>query len=622
MTTSDVRPTPTRPKATATAEASVRVVAAVALGLLAFFMARYLWHGFRYPIGPDAPVYVWWARLASVDGLSAVDRPGIASLALVVRGTLGMSPSQIFAGLGGVLGAATGLAAGSLARTGDRSKRAAFVLAGVLAGTFAAHLAGGYFANLAFAALFLTAAALLATKERPAALAAAGLIAAAGLAHPLFLPIGVLILLLSLPFGRLRGPESKNILLATFGGAAVAGLGLLTLLGGPRPIDAPTSKDGYLRALGFQDRLEAAYLARLGQHWLRYIWPITLPLAAVGAWKAKRFVGRFLRGWFAVALVGVVFALITARYPAERMLTFAFVLPIGAALGLLRFSRWLQAKAPRPVAVAIVGVSTIAILAGAVFTWAQTRPFVDDELAAKAAGVAGAALEAEPGTPIIVATDANGDAVAFDGALVGNIQRAAMDVDQIRDVRVLLGEEFMFAVSGRANVSGEQIHDALVRASYDELAALEGSWTMTAASRVTGATIGVPQDPQPLNLRTQIAPYDDRLTEAPAGSPWAPTPPWMLVGGAFAMLGLFTAVGYGWSRWVAGSQPGGVRLALAPALGIAALLLGGFLLDRLGIRLTGVWPAVVTLLTGGAGYALAALGERRVAPGAAEQVDE
>ncbi|HEY2802796.1 MAG TPA: hypothetical protein VGJ67_02615, partial [Actinomycetota bacterium] len=63
-----------RPKDVA---ALVGIAAGITLGLLLFYLVR----GFRFPLGADAPVYLWWARLASVDRLSSVGtRPGVPAL--------------------------------------------------------------------------------------------------------------------------------------------------------------------------------------------------------------------------------------------------------------------------------------------------------------------------------------------------------------------------------------------------------------------------------------------------------------------------------------------------------------------------------------------------------------
>src|SRR4051794_18911949 len=49
----------------------------IAAGIAAALLFVYAAHGFRFPLGADAPVYLWWARLGAADRLSSVaNRPG------------------------------------------------------------------------------------------------------------------------------------------------------------------------------------------------------------------------------------------------------------------------------------------------------------------------------------------------------------------------------------------------------------------------------------------------------------------------------------------------------------------------------------------------------------------
>src|SRR5438067_6427960 len=138
------------------------VIALVAIGLLAFFAAIYPVRGYYFPVGPDAPVYLWWTRLAAHDGLSALGaRPGVSTASLVVAGTLHLSSVEALAGLGVAGAICIGLAAVVLVDLGAggepsvAERRLRSLVVGAVAGTFAVHLAEGYFANLLQAALFL-----------------------------------------------------------------------------------------------------------------------------------------------------------------------------------------------------------------------------------------------------------------------------------------------------------------------------------------------------------------------------------------------------------------------------------------------------------------------------------
>src|SRR5213078_2663348 len=116
--------------------------AGVAVILLASYLALYPYRGFRLPVGSDAPVYLWWSRLAAHEHLGAVGaRAGLPALVLVLAGSLHVSIVSVVAGLGAALATAIGLAAAVLVRTGGtavagspRSRPVTSTLAGLLAG--------------------------------------------------------------------------------------------------------------------------------------------------------------------------------------------------------------------------------------------------------------------------------------------------------------------------------------------------------------------------------------------------------------------------------------------------------------------------------------------------------
>ncbi|HEY6567718.1 MAG TPA: hypothetical protein VI341_09390, partial [Actinomycetota bacterium] len=126
--------------------------------------AVFLWptlaFGWRFGVGPDEPVYLWWARVGASQGISLVGaRPGTPALIPAVAGTLHLPLIPALAGLEYALGAATGLAAVALVRGRVAGGRPGWLLAGLFAGMFGVHLAAGYVANIAFAAAFVAAAA-------------------------------------------------------------------------------------------------------------------------------------------------------------------------------------------------------------------------------------------------------------------------------------------------------------------------------------------------------------------------------------------------------------------------------------------------------------------------------
>jgi hypothetical protein len=77
-------------------------------------------------------------------------------------------------------------------------------------------------------------------------------------------------------------------------------------------------------------------------------------------------------------------------------------------------------------------------------------------------------------------------------------------------------------------------------------------------------------------------------------------------------LALLAFIGLGWAiallrRWLGRLEV----LAVAPAVGVAALVFGGLIIDRVGIRLSGIAGALTPLLVAGAGWVLVWLLRRR-----------
>jgi hypothetical protein len=89
-----------------------------------------------------------------------------------------------------------------------------------------------------------------------------------------------------------------------------------------------------------------------------------------------------------------------------------------------------------------------------------------------------------------------------------------------------------------------------------------------------------------------------RADELQASSPGA------IAATTVATIALLVLLGYGWSRFVLGVSE--TSMATAAAFGAGALMLGAFVIDRVGIGLGGrLGPLVASALTGTSGYALA-----------------
>jgi hypothetical protein len=557
-------------------------------------------------VGPDAPVYLWWSRLAGADGLSAIaNRPGAPALSLILEGTLALSVVQATAALEVALAVAVGLASAALVRR--RAGAVGSALSGLLAGTFAVHLAAGYVANLITAAAFLAAGALLDDPRRRAAVLAAVVLAGGGLAHPQFLLVCVAILLVAAAVAsRSDRREALRIAGAAVGGAVALGIGLLAVRPGAPPLEVDTSKDAFLRRAGLTSELRSAYLDRFVHHWTRYVQWVSVPLAAIGFTAPNGNAGRILRSWFVLTFAGVAFALVTGWLPADRFVTFGFAIPILAALGLVRLWRRLERRPA--IAVFVTVALTLSMLAGSAIVWNRQDPFLSgDEV--RALAVANEAVSRlEPGAPVAFLVNEPDDTVSFLATRAGNVIRAGVPPDRIRDVVVVVPS------GGDGPASSERA--ALERLTARDLSAAEARSgrkaeviVLTPFDEVDQPTDALVVDPsRPVK---DVYPVDPLEPSSAAGIAWA----------SIVALALLTVAGYGWAR--IGLADPITAAAAAPAVGAAMLILVGTALDAIGVALgTTVGALAASAIGGGGGYLIRFVLERRAGSGAAPQIQE
>jgi hypothetical protein len=605
---------------------------AVAGGLFFWYVGLFVVRGFAYPVGPDGPVYLWWTRLAGHDGLSAMPRPGIPAIALVLQGTLHLPLTAVLSALECVLGAAVGLGAAALTQqhavspTDDAThfdidnggSRATWVLAGVLAGTFAVHLAAGYLASLAFVALFLAAATALAMATSRATVAAGLLLGAAGLAHPLFLLLGIPILVVAVAQAwRGERAEVRRVVAASVGGCAVFAAEALALLVGPGQLSVVTSRDGVLRTAGLTDVLRSAYLDRLVHRWTRYVQWASVPLAVYGLRETRGFVRRFLIAWGVVSLVGIVIGLATGLFPSDRFITFGVVVPILAAYGLVRL--WRAVPTRRVVAVAVVGGLVIAMMAGAFIAWARQKPFVSTAEVQAVTAAGRYASAAPPGTPLLFLVNDRDATATFLATQAANVIRAGLPPDRIRDAYVVVP----YPTSGRPATSERIALARVTSRDAEEATRTAGapplSFLLTPFDRV--------DRPPPSMARVADGVFIE-TTSTETGLPPAmyrpvdplePSSPGEILLAAFAVLAILLVAGSGWAGVF--TRDAVARLAIAPMCGAAALILVGIALERVGMPLTGsMGPTIVSAVGGGGGYVVRFLLQRRASPKPSNEV--
>jgi hypothetical protein len=604
--------------------AAVAFLAATGIGALALYLIHPVASGFQLPVGPDGPVYTWLARYASVAGFGDVPGggPGVPALTLGLGAALRTNPMQSVYLLGPVLAVATGLAGGAAIESalGPRSWRTTAAVA--LVAAFAAYLAGGWLANLALVATFLAAIAALAVASaswRPVLLAA-GLVAASGLAHRVFLAAALAVLALAVVLGlgearrAVRGgtriadvSEFREAIAATAGGVTAAAA-LVSIAASPA-LSVDTSQDGFFRRLGLRSMLVDRYAERFRGDLTRAAVPVVGGALLGGLWFAtddaatpgERFLRRAALAWAAITVAGVVALAVTGEGPPSRVLQFAFFLPLVAAAGV-------GALASRGMRGTWVGALAVAVFAAvALFGWARQSPaFESGELSSLAR--ARPAIEAVPrGTPLVFLVDTDEPAAAYHVTRASNVIRVGVPPARIPDVRIAVGtpEDHL---AGRPTLSGDPEHDAIARAYAREVAPITaGALTFVLRDLNPGGY------PDALATGTQVGAGVVLLAGPPAAAAAAGSnqaidglSPIGLILLSPAALALLALIGAGWSSWGLAWATRRAAMLAAPSVGIAVTVLATVAAERLGMLPGSGGSLVVVAVLAGAGYLAAA----------------
>jgi hypothetical protein len=395
------------------------------------------------------------------------------------------------------------------------------------------------------------------------------------------------------------------------GGGALVGTVVLGVLGKPHTPKLSVSE----------------FAKKLRQDIPKYRFRITLPVAAVGAGSLAvaarrrnddrqgdagraRFVLTLLVAWSAVTLMGyLAFKVLHIHAPAHRFLAFALALPILAALGIIAAGRWL-ARWARPVAVLLVA----AALAGAAYqshvilfrfqTWMDPAKVID----ATEAGAYIQAARIGGDRPLIFLV---GQSDSSYTALMGHMIRLTLPADRIGHVYVFVGSgDDYLARRPLATPSGPNPISVRYLTNLEQTYA-ENPVALVLRSFNAGAyQQWVDAHPQS-EVARNVAVVRGPLPPAPV--PRARSPIGGL--GAFrigvfgvAAMALLAAVGLGWAilllrRWLRPVH----LLAVSPAVGIAAVVVAGIVVDRVGIRLVGFGGIFSLLLAAGSAWAILGL---------------
>jgi hypothetical protein len=363
----------------------------------------------------------------------------------------------------------------------------------------------------------------------------------------------------------------------------------------------------------------------------KYKFPFTVPLAGLGvaalgtdlrageesgAGRSRtRFVLAFLVSWSLVVLAGYVAKnALHIAIPAHRFLAFGLAVPILGVLGVLWAWRLLQRV--NAIAAAAVVVAVLAVSAWVAHDqWAQAKPWTDPIKVRDASTVA-AYLDATHvpiDRPVVFVIGTKDWSSA---ALWGHMIRASMPGKRIADVYVYIGTAESYLAHQPAGTKISESYFKRVEPAYARhpVAVIAGSFNAKAYPQWA-------QSHPELQLTDRVSVIEGPAPPAtipPHGPPVGRMSPIYLgILGGFEFM-VLALVGWGWAlallrRWL---RPVEI-LAVAPAVGVAALVLGGIVVDRVGIRLIGLGGAAAPVAVSLAGWAAAWFFLRRRAPASA-----
>ena len=601
-------------------------------------------HHVATPFGNDPLKYIWRARLVGAAGIRALarvpagptvepDHPGLPLVASIVHGLTGVSSFRLMflvPGLGAGL-LALAAAAFALLAAGEPPWAAPVYALAVGASINVALLSVNYLDNLLVAALLLGCAVccLRAAAGRAGRAAAGVLFAGAVLTHWEFSALFAAILV---AVGVVLVPESVA---ARRGGTRWRDVPAARLLAGPVA--------GGAAGLGILYGATAGHQLPGGGRldWLRksravaalYRLPVTVPAAGIGAvamvvpWRRERVRSLvFCLVWGATVPVAYAALHIGAALPAHRFLAFALAIPVLVAAGLVGLGRGLgRIRVAGPFlggAVLLAGLALWGLLD--VTAWNQgAHPVLDTpELAAlpdseavafAQAATAGAYVARYAGgrPPVYVVGGRYGAGRSL-AVAAADIVRDAIPVDQIPRTAFYLGDPANL-LRGRPTVDPAKPHtekNALhywsgVRALRDPViirlrAFVPPSFILTrrqVPSRVIAPGVELLRGPLPPG-------------PLPAATPPRPVSGLALAALSLALLLMLGLVGSGWA-WSLLPESLGPAATLAPALGLAALVIAGSLADRLGFRMDGPAGAATAATAAVLGWAAAGFARTR-----------
>jgi hypothetical protein len=598
----------------------VLLLALSVVTLAGVYLWLYLRQPVSVPVGFDTPKYIWRANLVAEEGVDALpgstpswfrenaDRPGYPVLAGLIRGSTGVTPFELAFVLPAAMAVLIGLGAGTFALRGLREADWAFPFyaVGVGASVNVALTAVGLADNLIVDALIVATAATAAVVAagQGGGAAALLLLTAAALVH---WPFALVFLLVLAAVGVALVPES-----------------FVRWRRGERAVQTPAARLGALvgvagatmgAAMALAPALPELPRAGFGQFTRKlralvplYRLPFVGPLAVAGAAALAFPRDRArLRGlilavvWAGTAVAAVALLALGVKTAAHRVLAFALGIPILAVAAVVGAVRVLERIRPAlaPVGYLLAGAA-VAVGAGlATDAWStRDRSWmpIPQLIQARQAGEYLEAVDNQG--PVIFLINPFAERPGSPVELAFRVLRAGLPGDQVASAHVYLGDPNEL-LAGRATLRPEnRAYNKVSRRHFRDVEPLldAHSIVLLLASFNEGRTPGeeeVGNEVAP-GISVLQGPTPEGLTLDPPALP-QPVSAQSLIANLALVLGLLWLSGLGWARSLLPlSWP--ERVALAPALGMAALVVGGLLVGRLGLG--GVAPAGIPVTAG------------------------
>jgi hypothetical protein len=624
---------------------SFLIVAIAGATILALFLWVYRARDLQAPIGWDNVEYVWRTRLAQEVGVRNVPdavpprmvvkegRPAYLVVASSISSLERVEVLHLAVVLPAVMAAALGLAAAAFLRMSVRIPRWAVIPSTIAIGVstnVVLMYEYGYMDNLMAAAVLMAGAVPLVAsiEERKGLIPAIVLLGAVGVIHGAFLAVVLSAVALTaavyLPtsFRMWRRGEQKLLDTPTARlGEVAAGAGIVAGATLFATVSSPPSP-----------RLNRGELAKkLRADLPRYRLLVLAPLAAIGAASLAgdergrrartRFVLTFLLAWSGVTLAGyLAYRFTSLPIPANRLFLFAFAMPLLALLAVLWFARTLGGESKRrTLALFAGGVTGLVLLAE--IQWARTPPHIDPVKYREAAAADAylRSVRAPETTPVVFIVDDQGPLPAAVIPFMRDHILGAISTERVAHTFVYMGtvENYLAA---RPTLLGRRQYDQVSKRFFSRMQhTYDQDPVVLIGSSFNVSNYHAWADPRPESVyrdqgisvvRGPLPPEPSIEPVDPLGNPGVIK----LALLSTATLALLAFVGLGWGiallrRWLGRME----LLAAAPAVGLAALVFGGLLIDRLGVRLADVPGALTPLLVAVAGWLLVWLLRRRTA---------